>query len=165
MSTARTAKTDYWRLDGEAGAIPFDYRPPATRALTPGDDMSLQIVISGFSDPPEGSDAWRGHDERKAALLDTYAGHAGSFEPHDLPGGPFGYTEEHSAASLLVAIRPPEGVGREYGAWALIKSMQDNSRPGRANIQCSLLYLAPLSQYQTRTELAFDLEADTLSRT
>lgn len=164
MSTARTEKTDYWRLDGAAGAIPFDYRSPATRALTPGDDMPLQVVLSGFSDPPDGSDAWGGWEARFHSLVDTYAGHAGEFDVHDPDIGQVAYTETHNAASLLVAIRPPSGMASGYGAWTLIKSMQDNTRPGRANVQCSLVYLSPLSDYQTRTELAFDLEADTLSK-
>ena len=161
--TARTAITDYWRLDGAAGDLPFDFRSPASRALVPGDDMSMQVVISGFSDAVSDGGDWPDHEERYRALVSAYADHAGEiviYDPVNGDGGGAPFTETHSAESLLVAIRPPADVATEYGAWALIKSMQDDSRPGRANVQLSLVYIAPLGRFESAEALRRALEYD-----
>lgn len=167
MSTARTTRSDYWRIDGAAGDLPIDRHPRVTRPVVRGNDMSMGVKVSGYSDPVEGGGDWPGHEERKQLLLDTYD-HAGAFDLHDYGGKQFGYTQTHHDASLLVAIRPPEHLGRDYAGWYLVKSLQNNSTPRQANLNFGFTYLAPLALedtdpgYRDRSAVSAALEADPL---
>ena len=166
-------ETDHWRL----GGIVLDDHPGPETAVTPGADADLEVFVSPQSDPPdETPDAWPDHVERHRSLLD-YGARAGQYEPHEVGGGRLGYTETHDGAvpdgTLVVATRPPDGRPLTRGGWWIVDEVEGGIVRSRGVCRAtfSLTFLAPLAQsaadrgYQTRTELAFDLEADTLSKT
>ena len=161
--TPRTSRDAYWRIDGAAGDLPLDHLPATTRACMPGDSMDIDVIVSGYSDPPDGSEEWPGWKERYYALLDTYAPTAGHYTVHELMGGGVGYTETHdleSGESVLVALRPPGDIREREGAWALIESIENETLlRGRAVLAFSLTYLADLATFADHAAVRDALES------
>ena len=136
--------TDFWRFDG----VPIDSHNGPEEARTPGESYTVPLVLSAESDSDDGS--WPGWLERYRELA-QYRSHAGAYATGlDGQYRPW-YREQHAnSLSLLVALRPPEGSTGE-GGWFLVESMArgEDSPDGFRRLNTSLLFLAPLSKYDT----------------
>ena len=151
-----------WRFETAAGTIPVSWLEDTQPAPKRGDMADFSVVLV-----PDG----RGDHVARYEQLVAYQDFAGEYDLHEIDGGAVGYTETHSGTppggSLLVAVHPANDDLTGRGIWGLIDGVSDDAEVPRkrAPITLSIVYLAPLSRYGTRSELAFDLEADTLSKT
>lgn len=157
MST--TQYPDVWRVETGDAEIPttslLDSQPAPKRGASA--DFAFQLRPDGYGD----------HVARYEQLV-AFRDFGGEFDVHMVDGGRAAYSETHRGSapggSLVVALRPPDDVPTARGIWGLVESVEDSTEvPDRVCfVDLSVVYLAPLGEYDDRFALARDLEADAL---
>ena len=136
---------DTWILDpADAESIPISRLVGNQPSPLLGDTGSWSFEF--VPDAEEYGD----HVERYERLV-SYQGYAGAYATGvDGQRRPW-YREQHPGSSLLVALRPPDWDTTGRGQWALIDSIDDSAEvPEKiAPVDLDLLYLAPLSKYDS----------------
>ena len=145
--------TDYWRVDLEDDIVPADHHTSQQPATVVGETADRQLLFS-----PTDVHA-RPREDRHAAVR-RLSKHTDAYTIETTIDGPAVYSEHHPGTSLLVALRPPDGLATARGLWGLLDGIPDIENVSQTHwpLGLSIAYLADLNEYADHAAVRSALE-------